>query len=313
LTARQLTAPKQRIRWGRITPLLLIAPAVIFELLIHVVPMFVGIAMSFIQLTQFFITNWLKAPFAGLGNYRVAIDFANPLGRQLLDSFGWTLAFTTLTVGLSYLFGMAAAIFLQRAFPGRGLLRTLFLIPYALPAYAGIITWKFILQRDTGMLNELLVNQLGLFGGNPPFWLLGGNSFVALVVVAVWQQWPFAFLMLMAGMQSIPEELYQAAAIDGASSWRQVRHITLGLTRPISMVLILLLFLWTFREFNTPYVLFGAAPPEPVNLLVVNIYNSSFLQWNFGRGSAMSVLLMIFLILVSGLWALINRRVSRDA
>jgi len=290
----------------------MIVPAIVFELLIHVIPMIVGTWMSFLELTQFYIANWRQAPWAGLTNYGTALDFGNPLGRQMANSFLVTLAFTVLVIGISYLVGMAAAIVLHRRFRGRGVLRTVFLIPYALPAYAGIITWKFIFQRDTGLFNELIVNTLHLTG-DPPFWLLGTNSFWVLVVVAIWHQWPFAFLMLMAGMQSIPEELFEAAVIDGASDWQQIRYITIGLMKPISMVLALLMFLWTFREFNTPYVLFGAAPPDPANLLVVNIYQSSFIQWNFGLGSAMSVLLMLFLILVAGVWALVNRRVNRDA
>jgi multiple sugar transport system permease protein len=315
---RQVTSPKKKnkkkswLTWNRWTPYLLILPAIVLELLIHVVPMVVGFWMSFIQLTQFYITNWAAAPFAGWGNYEVALDFNSSQGEQLLSSFGVTLAFTILVVGISWVFGMSASIVLQRSFRGRGILRTLFLVPYALPAYAGIITWKFIFQRDNGLLNELIVNDLHLTS-DPPFWLIGGNAFIALVVVAIWQQWPFAFLMTMAGMQSIPEDLYQAASIDGASIWQQIRHITLGMMKPINMVLILLLFLWTFRDFNTAFVLFGAVPPDSANLLTVNIYSNSFINWNFGLGSAMSVLLMAFLVLVAGAWALINRRVNRDA
>lgn len=300
------------VAWGRITPYLLIAPAVGFELLVHVIPMIAGIWMSFVKLNEFFITNWLAAPFAGLGNYAISLNLSGPLAAEYFNSFGWTLLFTVLVVGLSFGFGTMVSLVLQRSFRGRGVLRTLFLIPYALPAYAGIITWKFIYQRDTGLFNELL-SDLHLIGSDKPFWLLGGNAFFSLVVVAFWQQWPFAFLMTMAGMQSIPEDMYEAAAIDGASTWQQVRYITLGMLKPINGVLVLLLFLWTFREFNTPYVLFGAAPPQSADLLVVHIYNSSFIQLNFGLGSAMSVLLMIFLILCAGAWALWNRKANRDA
>jgi multiple sugar transport system permease protein len=302
----------KRFTWTRATPYLLILPALAFELLVHVIPMIVGIFMSLINLTQLSITNWSAAPFTGAGNYRVALDFSGPLGQQLARSFGITLGFTVLVVGISFLFGISAALVLQRPVRGRAFLRTLFLVPYALPAYAGIITWKFILQRDNGLLNQLLVNDLHLTQSRP-FWLIGGNAFVSVVVVSIWQQWPFAFLITMAGMQVIPEDLYQAAAIDGASTWQQVRHITLRMMRPINAVLVLLLFLWTFREFNTPYVLFGPNPPDSADLLTVHIYSSSFITWNFGLGSAMSVLLMLFLIVVAGLWAVWNRRVNRDA
>jgi multiple sugar transport system permease protein len=305
------TGLRKLFTWRRFTPYLLILPAIVLELLIHVLPMVVGIWMSFIELTQFFITNWGEAPFAGLGNYRVALDFSGPLGTQLLQSFGRTLLFAVLVVGISFAFGISAALALQRFGRGRGLLRTLFLVPYALPAFAGIITWKFVLQRDNGLLNELLTTLH--ITDDRTFWLIGGNAFVSLIVVSIWQQWPFAFLMTMAGMQVIPDDVYEAAAIDGASTWQQVRHITLGMMRPINATLLLLLFLWTFREFNTPFVLFGATPPESANLITMHIYNSSFITWNFGLGSAMSVLLMLFLVLVAGTWALWNRKVNRDA
>ncbi|MFF1877112.1 carbohydrate ABC transporter permease [Leifsonia sp. NPDC058230] len=303
---------KKWLTWNRWTPLLLILPAVLLELLVHVIPMIVGLWMSFIQLTQFYVTNWAAAPFAGFGNYAVILNFNNALGKQLLSSFGVTLAFTILVVGISFFLGMAASIVLQRKFRGRGLLRTMFLIPYALPAYAGIITWKFILQRDNGLLNELLVNNLHTTD-TAPFWLVGGNAFFSVVIVSIWQQWPFAFLMTMAGMQAIPDDMYEAAAIDGASVWQQIRHITMGMMRPINAVLLLLLFLWTFREFNTPFVLFGPVPPPSANLLTVNIYSNSFINWNFGLGSAMSVLLMLFLVIVAGAWALWQRKANRNA
>ncbi|HEX3925847.1 MAG TPA: sugar ABC transporter permease [Streptosporangiaceae bacterium] len=312
--AATVTPPRRRRRpvRPRLTPYLLVLPAVVFELLVHVIPMAAGIWMSFVKLTEFFVTDWLAAPFAGLHNYSVALDFHGPLASEYLTSFGYTLAFTVLVVGLSFGFGLLVALVLQRGFRGRGTLRTLFLVPYALPAYVSIITWKFIFQRDNGLFNQVL-SDLHLIGSPRPFWLLGGHAFFVLVLVAFWQQWPFAFLMTMAGMQSIPEDLYQAAAIDGAGTWQQARHVTLGLLKPINSVLVLLLFLWTFREFNTPYVLFGAAPPVPADLLVVHIYSTSFVQLNFGLGSAMSVLLMLFLILCAALWAGWNRRVSRDA
>ncbi|GGK81558.1 carbohydrate ABC transporter permease [Mangrovihabitans endophyticus] len=305
-------ARRKWLSWKRSTPYLLLVPAAVLELLIHVIPMVVGLWMSFIELTQYYITNWSEAPWKGLGNFTVALDFSGPLGRQLLRSFGVTLGFTVLTVGISFGLGLCAALALQRFGRGRGFIRTLFLTPYALPAYAGIITWKFMLQRDNGLVNQLITNDLHLTG-NRPFWLIGSNAFVSVVVVAIWQQWPFAFLMTMAGMQVIPDEVYQASSIDGASTWQQIRHVTLGMMKPINSVLLLLLFLWTFREFNTPFVLFGPTPPASADLLTIHIYSSSFINWNFGLGSAMSALLMLFLILVAGGWALWNRRISRDA
>jgi multiple sugar transport system permease protein len=304
-------APRKPRPTGWWLPLALLAPAVIFEVVIHVIPMLTGLWISFIKLTKFFIANWGAAPFVGLENYWVAIDFNGAVGLGLLKSFAITCAFTLLVVGLSWTFGMSAAVALQKKFRGRGFFRTLFLVPYALPMYAGIIAWKFILQQDTGALNHFLFDNLGLTG-DKPFWLIGDNAFASLVIVGIWKLWPFAFLMLMAGLQSIPGEVYEASSVDGAKPFRQWRAITLPMLRPVNLVLILVMFLWTFNDFNTPYVLFGSAQPAAGDLISFHIYNASFLTWNFGSGAAMSVLLLVFLLIVTGIYLLImNRRSAR--
>ncbi|MFC1419642.1 carbohydrate ABC transporter permease [Streptacidiphilus cavernicola] len=311
------TPPAARRRpWARLRrawlPYLLLLPAVCFELLVHVVPMLVGIWISFKKLTQFFIGDWGAAPAAGLTNYRFALDFDNAVGRALLHSFLVTCGFTVLVVGLSWLIGTGAAVLLQDPFRGRGLLRTYFLVPYALPAYTAAITWEFMFQRDNGLVNRLLVHELHLTS-HAPFWLIGDNSFAALVITAVWRTWPFAFLVVTAGLQNIPADLYEAAAIDGAGVRQRIRRITLPSLRPVNQVLVLVLFLWNFNDFNTPYVLFGNVAPQQANLLSLQIYDTSFQSWNFGSGSAMSVLLLLFLLLVTAVYLLLTGRGRRSA
>ncbi|MFI6108103.1 carbohydrate ABC transporter permease [Streptomyces sp. NPDC051310] len=288
-------------------PYLLLLPALLLELLVHLVPMVIGIVVSFKELTQFYLRDWGTAPWAGAGNYAVAIDFDAPVGEALLHSFLTTCLFTVCSVGLCWLLGTAAALFLQESFRGRGLLRTLFLVPYALPVYAAVITWAFMFQRDNGLINHVLHDQLGLTD-SPPFWLIGDNSFLTLLVVSVWKGWPFAFLIIMAGLQNIPREIYEAAALDGAGVRQQIRRITLPSLRPVNQVLVLVLFLWTFNDFNTPFVLFGRAAPQAADLVSLHIYQSSFQTWNFGTGSAMSVLLLLFLLLVTGTYLLLTSR-----
>ncbi|MDF3289919.1 carbohydrate ABC transporter permease [Streptomyces silvisoli] len=302
--------PRRRSR-GAALPYLLLLPALLLELLVHLVPMVIGVVMSFKELTQFFVRDWGSAPWTGLGNYRVAVRFDAPVGQALLHSFLITCGFTALSVGLSWLLGTAAAILTQQGFRGRALLRGVFLVPYALPVYAAVITWSFVFQRDNGLVNHVLHDQLRLASGHP-FWLIGGNSFAALVTVSVWRSWPFAFLCLTAGLQNIPRELYEAAAMDGAGTWQQVRRITLPSLRPVNQVLVLVLFLWTFNDFNTPYVLFGKSAPAAADVISIHIYQSSFITWNFGSGAAMSVLLLLFLLLVTVGYLVATAR-GRDA
>ncbi|MFD3730344.1 carbohydrate ABC transporter permease [Streptomyces sp. NPDC058632] len=305
-----------RRRPGRIRriglPYLLLLPALLLELLVHLVPMVIGIVMSFKELTQFYIRDWGTAPWAALDNYKVAVDFDAPVGAALLHSFFVTIAFTVLSVGLCWLVGTAAAIYMQDTFRGRGLLRALFLVPYALPVYAAVITWVFMFQHDNGLVNHVLHDQLGLTD-KPSFWLIGDNSFFALLTVSVWKGWPFAFLIVMAGLQNIPRELYEAAALDGAGMIQQARRITLPSLRPVNQVLVLVLFLWTFNDFNTPFVLFGKTAPEAADLISVHIYQASFVTWNFGTGSAMSVLLLLFLLVVTGVYLVLTSRRRRPS
>jgi multiple sugar transport system permease protein len=302
--------------WQRVRkiglPYLLLLPALLLEILIHLVPMVYGVVMSFVKLTQFYLADWTEAPGAGLANYRVSVDFSGPIGSALLHSFLVTCAYTVLSVGISWFLGTAAGILMQRGFRGQSVLRALFLVPYALPVYAAVITWSFLLQRDTGLVNHVLVDQLHLTSSRP-FWLIGGNSFWAMVVVSVWRNWPFVFLCVTAGLQSIPTDMYEAATIDGAGIGQQIRRITLPLLRPVNQVLVLVLFLWTFNDFNTPYVLFGKAAPAQADVLAIHIYQNSFVTWNFGVGSAMSVLLLLFLLVVTGIYLLATNSRRRRA
>ena len=308
---RSAPPPSSRKRRRGSLPYLLLLPAIGLELLIHIIPMLAGVGISFLQLTLFYLRNWQAAPFAGVSNYAVSLNFSEATGQALLHSFTVTISYTVIVLAVAWVFGMAGAVFTQRAFRGRGLVRTLFLIPYALPVFASVITWNFMLQRDTGMLNQLLVS-LHLVHSRP-FWLIGQNSFWSLVVVQIWRTWPFAFLILTAGLQSVPADLYEAAALDGAGMLGQVRHVTLPMLRPVNRVLLLVLFLWTFNDFSVPFTLFGSAPPAQADIISIHIYENSFVSWNFGTGSAMSVLLLLFLLLVTGVYLAAGRWRERHA
>jgi multiple sugar transport system permease protein len=284
-------------RWmsDRRLPYLLVLPAVIFELMIHVLPLLAGVGISFLGLNQFFIRNWTAAPFEGLNNYSIALDLNSPIGDGLLHSFAITAGFTALVISFALVMGIAAALLVNSEFRGRNWFRTLFLVPYALPVYVAVIAWSFMLDRDNGSLNALLVNDLHIVDQRP-FWLIGTNAFWSIVMTTVWRLWPFAFLMVLAALQNIPRELYEAAELDGAGRIRQFRYMTLPQLKPVTSVLVIIMFLWTFNEFNTAYVLFGKAPPSSADLLSLHIYVNSFIDLNFGLGSAMSVLLLIFLM-----------------
>ncbi|GAB4098162.1 sugar ABC transporter permease [Sinomonas halotolerans] len=291
--------PAARRRRPSLLPYGLVAPAALLELLIHIGPMLLGVWIAFISLNQLNLTNWLGAPFVGLQNFVNGLNPESTIGQAFFSTLGRTLLYTVIVVGCSWALGMAGAVFLNSNFKGRGLLRTFFLVPYALPAYVGTIAWAFMFNQRDGAVNQILVDTLHMFGDERPFWLLGQNSFTAMVLVNIWQLWPFAFLMLLAALQNISHDVYEAASIDGASLWQQFRTITLPMVRPANGVLLLVMSLWTFNQFNIPFVLFGPASPKEATLVSPLIYQNSFGSWNFGLGGAMSVLLLIALFIAS--------------
>lgn len=292
---------------------MLIVPALVLELAVHIIPMLVGVWISFVQLTQLTIRNWTSAPLAGLDNYVIGLDPSGPIGSALASSLARTVLFTLLVVGGAWAVGMLAAVLLNTTFRGRALLRTLFLVPYALPVYVVTIGWAFMFSQRDGAVNSLLVDNLHVLDTRP-FWLIGDRAFWVVVVVAVWRLWPFAFLMLLAALQNISDDLYEAASLDGAGHWRAFRTITLPMVRPANAVVLLVMGLWTFNEFNVPYLLFGNSPPDSARLLSMHIYVNSFVNWNFGLGAAMSVLLLLVLLVASVVYLrLVLKGGQRDA
>lgn len=297
-TSAQAVTRSHSGRYRQVLPYVLILPAAVFELIVHIGPMMLGVWISFVQLTQLTLRRWTSAPFVGLDNYMNGLNPSGSIGQALFSSLFRTILFTVLVVGAAWAIGLFAAVLCNSKFRGRGFFRTFFLVPFAMPAFVTIIGWSFIFNQREGALNHLLVDNLGLFDAKP-FWLLGDNSFWVIVVVAAWRLWPFTFLMLLAALQNIPGDVYEAASLDGASLWTQFRRITLPMIRPANAVVVLVMALWTFNEFNTPYVLFGQQPPERAMLLSNLIYSNSFVNFNFGLGAAMSVLLLLVLLVAS--------------
>lgn len=287
-------------------PYLLIAPAVCFELVVHIIPMITGAVISLFELTVYYVRDWGDAPFVGLSNYAAGVSPATPAGSAFWSSFGITLLYTVIVVAGAWAIGTVAAMCLNVEFRGRRWLRAAFLLPYALPLYVGVIVWRFMFQKD-GAINTLLAENLDILS-DKPFWLIGGNAFWAMVVTSIWRWWPFAFLIVLAGLQNIPNELYEAAAIDGASAWKRFRNITLPQLSSVNLVLVLVLFLWNFNDFNVPFVLFGKSPPDSANVLSLFIYSNAFSNWNFGMGSAMSVVMLAALMVIAGIYMRVLRR-----
>ncbi len=270
------------------------APAVVAIIFVQIVPMIAAVAMSFLKLNQFTIGNWTHAPFAGLDNYAVVLGSWNVISQALLRSFFVTVGYTIVVVVASCLLGMLAAVFLADKMRGRRVLGSIFMLAFAVPAFCAAILWTFMFQPD-GAVNVILGKDLGLI---PPdtFWFAGEKAFWAMCVNTLWRTWPFAFLMILPAVQGIPTELVEAARVDGASRWREFRSITLPGVGRIVLLVALIISFWTFNDFTTPFIMFSTAAPEWADVLSLVIYRISFVNLNFGLGSALSLLMVLFLI-----------------
>ena len=290
---------------GFAPPLHLMAPSLILLTLIVYVPLFVAVYISITGLNQYTITDWLHAPFVGLRNYLEGLNPRGPLGGSLLGSIRASLLFSVLTTFFITPIGLGAALLFNSTLRGRAVFRAIMLLPYIIPTFVNAIVWRLIFMNDRGVANQVL-SALHL-ASRDTFWLIGPNSLWAMVVADVWASWPLIYMMALAGLQVIPAELYDAAAIDGASGLASFRCVTLPLLSATLSLALLLSTINHFNNFTLPFVMFGTNPPDQVNVLPLNVYVHSFITFNFGFGAAMSVVALIVVMIPAILYVRATR------
>ena len=241
-----------------------------------------------------------ERPWAGLGNMRALLacgDYLEPstCQRDLFWHGVWnTLEFVILQVSLMVVFALVTALALNRKIIGRSFFRAVFFYPVLLSPVVVALIWKWILQRN-GLLNAAVVAS----GGSPFDWLLDAHSaFGWTVFVSIWAHMGFYTLILLAGLQAIPRDVYEAAAMDGTAPWRVVRRITLPLLAPSLIVVITLALIRAVQIFDEVFVLTGGGPGTATTYLVQFIYDTGFAQQvrEYGMASAASLLLAAVLM-----------------
>jgi multiple sugar transport system permease protein len=193
------------------------------------------------------------------------------------------------------------ALLLHRKMRGIKLVRALMLTPWIVPSFVVAVLWQYMWQSDIGIINKVLVDYTHILSERP-VWLIGENSLWAIIIPSIWRGLPFAMLILLAGLQAMPAELHEAAAIDGAGPWRRFRYITLPLLRPLIGVLLLFNVIYSTYQFAIPYVMFGNNPGPNADLMMTLIVRQSFSNSLFGFGSAVSTLLMISMLVWVAVW-----------
>ena len=285
----------------------LIAPAALFMLVVHVIPTAAGFLLSFKNLNTFTFSRLFDAPWNGLDNYKALFDPGSPLGEGFGQAVGNTAVYTFWTVGGTLVGGLAIALLLNRPMRGQKVVRALMLTPWIVPSFVVAVLWQFMWQSDVGIVNKVLVDYTHLLSDRP-VWLIGPNSLWAIIIPSIWRGLPFAMLIFLAGLQAIPQELHEAAAIDGAGPWRRFRHITLPLLRPLIAVQLLFNVIYAVYQFAIPVIMLGSSPGPDADLVMTMIVRQSFSNNLFGFGAAASTLVMFAMAVWVLFWYAAFRR-----
>lgn len=271
----------------KITGWLLLLPALLILALVFVYPIARAFYLSWFTEN---LGTQLEPIFAGLGNYQ----------RMLGDGRFWqsifnTSIFTFFSVVLELLLGLGVALVLNKSFFGRGVVRTIAIIPWALPTAVMGLAWTWIFNDQYGVVNDIL-NRFGIISSNVNWLGTPALAMTALVIADVWKTTPFISIILLAGLQSISEDLYEAHRMDGASPWQSFWQITLPLLMPQILIALLFRFAQSFGVFDLVQVMTGGGPAGTTETVSIYIYSTIMRYLDFGYGAALVVVTFILLI-----------------
>lgn len=279
--------PSTPARWRVDTlPYLLLLPSIVMICIIELYPFITGLLYSFQN-------GSLLAPgsFVGLENYLAAVS-----DPEFLYSLGFSALFALFSVVGSYLLGLGLALLLVQDFPLRGLFRVLLIIPWILSSIVTIVSWRWLIQDQHGTINVLL----GWFHLGPIFFLSDTRwAVVSVIVIKIWRSFPFMMISLIAALQTIDGNLYEAARIDGAGRWACFRNVTFPGIYNISLILWILMTIWSVNDFETPWLLTQGGPSNATESLMILAYKDTFARNTVGSGSAVAFISLIILMVLA--------------
>jgi multiple sugar transport system permease protein len=292
---RRAPGRQRLLRW------LFVVPALTYMGLFFGYPLVNNIVMSFQHYTpKTYFTG--EAPFNGLDNWRAV--FANEL---FADALWHTMIFTVGSLLGQFTIGLALAVFFSRRFRLSGMVRAVLLLPWLVPMVVSAVVWRRILDQEHGMLNTVL-HAVGLVPADGVPWLSSPSvALLSAILVNIWIGIPFNMVILYGGLQEIPRDVYEAAALDGSGPWRTFRSITLPMLRPVITVVLVLGFMSTVKILDLILALTSGGPADSTQTLGTVTYQLSFLQLDFGQGAVVGNVL----ILISAVFAVLYLRANR--
>ena len=272
-----------------IYPYLLVAPALIIILCVVFIPVVNAIGMSF---QSYDLRRPKDIAFCGLENYIEA--FSDDLFWKSLMKTIWWVVFG---VGFQFFFGFILALLLNKSFKGRGVVRAVSLIPWVTPGVLIGLMWRWMFDGNYGVINDILM-KIGIISENIPFLSQPSTSFPSVIVTIVWQGIPFFALMILAGLQGIPAELYEAADIDGATSMQKLFRVTIPSIKNTIFITALLRIIWVANSVDVIFNMTEGGPAYSTQTLSVYVFNKAN-ALNLGYASAMAILLALVLCSVA--------------
>lgn len=218
--------------------------------------------------------------------------------QRLWDSMFNTLFFTVVSVTLELVLGLWIAVLINKQFKGRGLVRSSILIPWAIPTVISALMWKFMYDGQNGIM-AFLFEKMGIVDDMGTLLTTKWGAMFSVIVADVWKTTPFMALLIFAGLQTIPDSLYEAADVEGATRWQKFVSITLPMLKPTILVALLFRTLDAFRVFDLIYVLTGGGPANSTETISIYAYKTMFAQLNFGQGSTLSIIVFLCVALIS--------------
>ena len=287
-------------RQEKLTGWLLLLPALIILGLVFIYPIVRAFWLSWFAEN---LGTQLEPVFTGLGNYQRMLG-----DGRFWQSLGNTCVFTVVSVVLELFLGLGVALVLNKSFFGRGAVRTIAIIPWALPTAVMGLAWAWIFNDQYGVVNDLLL-RLGLIDTGINWLGTPTLAMIALIVADVWKTTPFISIILLAGLQSIPEDLYEAHRMDGASPWQSFYQITLPLLMPQILIALLFRFAQSFGVFDLVQVMTGGGPAGSTETVSIYIYSTVMRYLDFGYGAALVVVTFLLLVLAVAIIALLLKKV----
>jgi multiple sugar transport system permease protein len=277
---------------------LLMLPALCLLLMLTLYPVLYGAWLSFFSKHSFFP----EQTFIGFGNYAYILQ-----DEEFWKSVWRGSVYALSTIVLQIALGVGAALLLNEVFPGRGILRAIVIFPYVIPTAVAVILWKWLLNSQFGLINYL-IERAGLTD-QPISWMGKDWIMISLILVSVWQFFPFVVIGVLARLQTIPTELYDAAAVDGANALQRFYYVTLPQLASVLFVIVLLRSIWMFTKFDTPWLMIqGGGAETYIRTLPVYTYMRTFAYYEAGKGAAMAVLMFLMLAAASTLYFRIWQR-----